>query len=117
VPLAAAVAPPPGGVAWIGAVVLGIWMLDGWEVSASSAEEAATTPAGPGFGGFAGLVLTTAVLFACMAAFLRVGTPAGFAGHEGDAMAFVATALGGPVWRLVVTLTVLVSLAAALQAT
>jgi amino acid transporter len=52
-----------------------------------------------------------------MAAFLRVGTLEGFAGHEADAMAYVAEALGGPAWRLVVTLTVLVSLAASLQAT
>jgi amino acid transporter len=37
---AAAAAPLPESVAWIGAVVLGIWMLDGWEVSASTAEEA-----------------------------------------------------------------------------
>lgn len=116
-PHAAATAPLPRASAWVGAVVLGIWMLDGWEVSASTAEEAATTPAGPGFGGFGGLLLSTAVLFVCMAAFLRVGTLDGFAGHEGDAMTFVAAALGGPAWRLVVTLTVLVSLAASLQAT
>jgi len=52
-----------------------------------------------------------------MTALLRVGTLDGFSAHEGDAMAFVAAGLGGPAWRLVVTVTVLVSLAAALQTT
>jgi amino acid transporter len=51
-----------------------------------------------------------------MAAFLRVGTSAGFAAREGDALAYVGDALGGP-WRIAITATVLVSLAAALQTT
>jgi amino acid transporter len=51
-----------------------------------------------------------------MAAFLRVGTPAGFDAHEGDALAYVGGGLGG-VWRGALTVTVLVSLAAAMQAT
>jgi amino acid transporter len=57
------------------------------------------------------------VLFACMAAFLRVGTLDGFTAHEGDALAYVGAAIGGGPWRVVITLTVLASLAAALQAT
>lgn len=114
---AAATAPPPDGAAFIGAIVIGIWMVDGWEVSASAAEEADTAPSGPGFGGLAGLGLSAASLWVAMAAFLRVGSLAGFAGHEGDAMAYVAGELGGTAWRVVVTATVLVSLAASLQAT
>jgi amino acid transporter len=114
---AAATAAPPDGAAFIGAIVIGIWIVDGWEVSASTAEEADTAPSGPGFGGLAGLGLSAAILWVAMNAFLRVGTPDGFAGHEGDAMSFVAAVLGGPAWRVVVTVTVLVSLAASLQAT
>ena len=48
----------------VAAMVVGIWMIDGWEVSASTAEEAEGAPSVPGWGGLAGLVLTTAVLLA-----------------------------------------------------
>jgi amino acid transporter len=116
VPQAAAAAPPPWG-GLVGALVIGIWMIDGWEVSASAAEEAATAPSGPGLGGLVGLGISAAILTVCTAAFLRVGTTAGFSEHEGDAMAYVASALGGAGWSRIVTLTVLVSLAASLQAT
>ena len=70
---AAAAAPPPGVGALIGAVAIGIWMTDGWEVSASTAEEAYHAETAPGAGGLAGLLLTAAVLWLCMSAFLRVG--------------------------------------------
>ena len=113
---AAAAAPPPGVPALIGAVAIGIWMTDGWEVSASTAEEAFDARSAPGAGGLAGLLLTAAVLWICMSAFLRVGTLDGFAAHEGDAMAYVGDAIGGG-WRIAITVTVLVSLAAALQTT
>jgi len=52
-----------------------------------------------------------------MSAFLRIGTPAGFADHPADVMAYVGTLLGGGTWRWVLTVTVLVSLAASLQTT
>jgi amino acid transporter len=97
--------------------VVGIWMIDGWEVSASTAEEAENGRDAPGAGGFFGLLLTAAILWLCMSSFLRVGTLDGFAQHEEDALAYVGTSLGGGVWRLALTATVLVSLAAALQAT
>jgi amino acid transporter len=113
---AAASAPPPGVPALIGAVAIGIWMIDGWEVSASTAEEAFDAKSAPGAGGLAGLLLTAVVLWICMSAFLRVGTLDGFAAHEGDAMAYVGETLGGG-WRIAITVTVLVSLAAALQTT
>lgn len=107
---------PPLG-ALIGAMVIGIWMIDGWEVSASTAEEAYAGSTAPGAGGLAGLVLTAAVLWVCMTAFLRVGTLDGFAAHVGDAMAYVGDAIGGGAWRIAITVTVLVSLAASLQTT
>lgn len=114
---AAAAAPPPPIGGLIGAVAIGIWMTDGWEVSASTAEEARDGNTAPGAGGLAGLLLTAAVLWLCMTAFLRVGTLDGFAAHEGDAMAYVGEAIGGGAWRVAITATVLVSLAASLQTT
>jgi len=103
-----------GGIA--GAIVIGIWMIDGWEVSASTAEEAGGPASLPGLGGLAGLTLTSILLLAAIWAFSRVGSAAGFSAHESDALAYVGDLLGG-VWRPVLTVTVLVSLAAALQTT
>jgi amino acid transporter len=114
---AAAAAPPPELGGLVGAIAIGIWMIDGWEVSASTAEEARDGASAPGSGGLAGLALTAVVLWCCMSAFLRVGTVAGFGDHEGDAMAYVGAALGGDIWRVTITVTVLVSLAASLQTT
>jgi amino acid transporter len=103
-----------GGI--VGAVVVGIWLIDGWEVSASTAEDAQGDASVPGAGGLAGLVLTSVVLLGGIFAFTRVGSPAGFAAHEGDALAYVGGLLGGA-WRPLLGVTVLVSLAAALQTT
>ena len=114
---AAAAAPLPAAGALIGAVAIGIWMIDGWEVSASTAEEAREGNTAPGAGGLAGLLLTAVVLWICMSAFLRIGTLDGFAAHEDDAMAYVGEAIGGGAWRVAITATVLVSLAASLQTT
>jgi len=101
----------------VGAVVIGIWIIDGWEVSASTAEEATDRTRAPGLGGLGGLLLTAGILVFGMWAFLRIGTPAGFADHPADVMAYVGTLLGGGTWRWVLTVTVLVSLAASLQTT
>jgi amino acid transporter len=109
--------PLPGVGPLVGAVVIGIWMTDGWEVSATTAEEAHDALRAPGLGGLGGLLVTAVVLFACMTAFLRVGTLAGYDANEGDAMAYVGGAIGGGAWRVAITLTVLVSLAASLQTT
>lgn len=118
-PVAHAVAhePAPAAGALLGAMVIGIWLTDGWEVSASTAEEADDPARAPGLGGIAGLLLSATILWLAMAAFLRVGTPAGFAAHEGDSLAYVAAQTGGPAWGPVLAATVLVSLAASLQAT
>lgn len=114
---AAATAPFPGNAALIGAMVIGIWMIDGWEVSASAAEEAQSATHEPGLSGLIGLVLSAIVLWLSIIGFMRVGTLDGFAAHEGDAMAYVGLQLGGNVWRIVIAITVLVSLAASLQTT
>ena len=114
---ASATAPFPGNAALLGAMVIGIWMVDGWEVSASTAEEAQAQTRTPGLSGIVGLVLSAAVLWICMRAFMRVGTLDGFASHEGDAMAYIGLQLGGNLWRIIISATVLVSLAASLQTT
>jgi amino acid transporter len=100
----------------VGAIVVGIWMIDGWEVSASTAEEAHGTAGVPGSGGLAGLLLTGVVLLGAILAFTRLGSLGGFAAHGDDALAYVGTLLGGG-WRVVLDVTVLVSLAASLQTT
>jgi len=107
---------PPVWSGLAGAIVVGIWMMDGWEVSASAAEEAHGVPSAPGVGGFAGLVLAAAVMLAAIAAFERIGSVGGFAAHEDDALAYAGSLLGGA-WRPLLAATVLVSLAASLQTT
>jgi amino acid transporter len=114
---AVAHAPLPGIGGFAGALVVGIWMIDGWEVSASTAEESENGREAPGAGGLFGLLLTAVVMWTCMTAFVRVGTLDGFTLHEADSLAYVGTNLGGGAWRLALTVTVLVSLAAAMQAT
>lgn len=99
------------------AMVLGIWMTDGWEVSASASEETTGAPQTPGRGGLLGLLVTTGLLVAAMLAYGRVGSVAGFAAHQTDAMSYVADRLGGPFWHLAIVATVLVSTAATLWTT
>jgi amino acid transporter len=106
-------------VAWggiVSAIVLGIWLIDGWESSASTAEEAQGAPSAPGAGALVALGLTTVLLLAATWAFTRIGSAGGFAAHEGDALAYVGGLLGGS-WTKLLSVTVLVSLAASLQTT
>lgn len=91
------------------AMTLGIWMSDGWEVSASTSEEASGDVRDSGRGGIVGLVLTTVVLVFCMVAFLHLGTPQGFADHESDSLAYVGDLLGGGVWRWLMVAAVMIS--------
>jgi amino acid transporter len=107
---------PPTWSGIVAAIVVGIWMIDGWEVSASTAEEAHGGASVPGAGGLAGLALTSVVLLAAILAFTRIGSPAGYAAHGADALAYVGGLLGGA-WPPVLEVTVLVSLAASLQTT
>lgn len=115
---AAASAPSAAQAGWGGlifATVVGIWMTDGWEVCASASEESRGRAA-PAHGGLVGLLATAALLLACMIAYLRVGTPAGFADHSEDALAYVGAGLGGG-WPTALAATVLVSIMATLQTT
>lgn len=110
---------PAGAIAlggFVNAMVLGIWMTDGWEVSASASEES-TGRATPGRGGIVGLLVTTVFLAFAMAAYLHAGTVAGFAAHRADAMSYVARRLGGAGWRIAIVATVLVSTGATLWTT
>jgi amino acid transporter len=122
----AALHPRPDAVAFTGtpiswdgllaAMVVGIWMLDGWEVSASTAEEAEGHASTSGTGGLGGLLLTAAVMLAATAAFVRIGSAAGYDAHQTDALAYVGGLLGAA-WRPVLAVTVLLSLTASLQTT
>ena len=105
----------PGVAGFLAAMVLGIWMVDGWEVSAAASEEARGSASTAGSGGVVGLLLTAAILLACTAGYLRVGA-GGIASREVDVLAFVGERLGGA-WKTILVATVLVSLAAALQTT
>jgi amino acid transporter len=91
------------------AMTLGIWMSDGWEVSASTSEEVSGDARSAGRGGIVGLVLTTAVLLFCMIAFLHLGTPQGFADNQADSLAYVGDLLGGGVWRWLMVSAVMIS--------
>ncbi|MHB8146381.1 MAG: APC family permease [Vulcanimicrobiaceae bacterium] len=94
---------------FVSAMTLGIWMSDGWEISASASEEVNDDTRASGRGGIAGLLVTTAVLAICMVAYLHLGTAAGFAAHEADSLAYVSDLLGGEAWRFAIVATVMVS--------
>lgn len=123
---AAATHPRPDAVAFtalplawgglVSAIVVGIWMIDGWEVSASTAEESRGDASQPGSGGLLGLLVTSIILLAAVLAFSRLGSARGFDAHESDALAYVGGLLGGA-WPPLLAATVLVSLAASLQTT
>lgn len=91
------------------AMTLGIWMSDGWEVSASTSEEVKGDARAAGRGGIVGLVITTFVLVFCMMAFLHIGTPKGFADNQADSLAYVADLLGGGIWKPLIVCAVMIS--------
>jgi amino acid transporter len=113
---ASSAAPPDGALGIATALAVGIWMIDGWEVSASTAEEAHGTEDVPGKGGLIGLLATLVLLVVCSAAYLRVGPVAGFVDHTNDALAYVGGTFGGG-WSTALAVTVLVSIASSLQTT
>lgn len=102
---------------FINAMTLGIWMSDGWEVSASTSEEVSGKQSQSGRGGITGLLVTSVILLGCMVAYLHLGGAAGFSAHADDSMAYVATLLGGRFWRVIIILTVLISTCTALWTT
>ncbi|MBC5811244.1 MAG: APC family permease [Candidatus Eremiobacteraeota bacterium] len=112
-----AVVPAAAAGGFVSAMVLAIWMSDGWEVSASASEETTGPGATAGRGGIVGLLITSAILLVAMLAYQRVGSVAGFSAHQTDAMAYVADRLGGGWWRIAIVFTVLVSTAATLWTT
>ena len=99
------------------AMTLGVWMSDGWEVSASAAEEVKDDARAAGRGGIAGLAVTTVVLGAAMVAYLHAGSVAGFTANQADAMRYVADLLGDGPWRPLIIATVLVSTSSTLWTT
>ncbi len=90
-------------------MTLGIWMSDGWEVSASTGEEVKGDTRAAGRGGIVGLVVTTVILIGCMTAFLHLGTPKGFADNAADSLEYVSRLLGGGPWRLAIVSAVMIS--------
>jgi amino acid transporter len=107
-----------GGFAgFLSAMVLSIWVTDGWEVSTYTSEENAGTSRQPGLGGLYGLVITVVLVLVCMIAYLRVGDLAGISNQAADTLAYVANQLGGGWKEIVMVMTVLVSTAATLWTT
>src|ERR1700730_13656727 len=82
-----------GGV--FAGALLSLWITAGWEISSYSAEEAQKGGADAGAGALIGLLGTFAVVIICEIAYLRVGTVDGFTQHQEDALAYVASRLGG----------------------
>jgi amino acid transporter len=106
-----------GITGFLSAMVLSIWVTDGWEVSTYTSEENSGTSRQPGLGGLYGLLATVVIVIVCMAAYSRVSDPAGISSHPADTLAFVAVQLGGG-WRtILMVVTVLVSTAATLWTT
>ncbi len=102
---------------FVTAMTLGVWMSDGWEVSASASEEVNDGASAAGRGGVTGLLATAVILVLAMTAYLHRGTAAGFAANQADAMRYVADLLGAGAWRPVIIATVLVSTSSTLWTT
>lgn len=100
--------PPLTLAGFAGAMTLGVWMSDGWEVSASTGEEVDGSASAAGRGGIAGLLVTTGILLACMLAFLHLIPAARLASNASDSLAFVGGVLG-PGWRIAIVSAVMIS--------
>lgn len=102
---------------FLAAMVLAVWVTDGWEVSSYSSEENRGGSRVPGLGGLIGLIATVVLILICMVAFMTIAPIAGLSSHSDDSLAFIADRLGGG-WRSTVMIaTVLVSTAATLWTT
>lgn len=106
-----------GLTGFLSAMVLSIWVTDGWEVSTYTSEENSGTSRQPGLAGLYGLLATVLIVIICMAAYSRVSDLAGISNHAADTLAFVAVQLGGGWKTFLMVVTVLVSTAATLWTT
>jgi amino acid transporter len=102
---------------FLAAMVLAVWVTDGWEVSSYSSEENQGGARVPGLGGLIGLVVTVVLILICMIAFMGISPLAGFANHSDDSLAYIADRLGGGWHSTIMIATVLVSTAATLWTT
>jgi amino acid transporter len=106
-----------GYAGFLAAMVLSIWVTDGWEVSTYASEENTGASRNPGLGGLLGLLITVVIVVICMAAYSRVSDLASISSHAADTLAFVAVQLGGGWKTFLMVVTVLVSTAATLWTT
>jgi amino acid transporter len=107
-----------GGVdGFLAAMVLAVWVTDGWEVSSYSSEENQGGSRVPGLGGLIGLVVTVVLILVCMVAFMKIAPLGGLASNTADSLAYIATRLGGGWYSTAMIATVLVSTAATLWTT
>ncbi len=102
---------------FLAAMVLAVWVTDGWEVSSYSSEENQGGSRVPGIGGLIGLIATVVLILISMLAFMRIAPLAGLASNADDSLAYVAARLGGGWFSTVMIATVLVSTAATLWTT
>ncbi len=103
-----------GGAGFLTAMVLAIWVADGWEISTYTSEENTGSTRQPGRSALVALVTTTAIMLVCAVAFMRVAPLSGLASHATDTLAYVADQLGGG-WRTwAMVLTVIISTGATL---
>jgi amino acid transporter len=102
---------------FLAAMVLAVWVTDGWEVSSYSSEENQGGSRIPGIGGLVGLIVTVVLILICMVAFTGVGSLTGLATHQGDSLAYIADRLGGGWLSTIMIATVLASTAATLWTT
>lgn len=102
---------------FLAAMVLAVWVTDGWEVSSYSSEENQGGSRIPGLGGLIGLVLTVVLILVCMVAFMKIAPLAGLASNSDDSLAYIAARLGGGWFSTAMIATVLVSTAATLWTT
>lgn len=102
---------------FLGAMVLAVWVTDGWEVSSYSSEENQGGSRVPGIGGLIGLIATVVLILICMVAFMGIAPLAGLSGHSDDSLAYIADRLGGGWHSTIMIATVLVSTAATLWTT
>ena len=107
-----------GGVSgFLAAMVLAIWVTDGWEVSSYSSEENQGGSRVPGISGIIGLVVTVGLILVCMIAFMGIAPLGGLSEHSADTLAYVSDRFGGGYLSTIMIATVLVSTAATLWTT